>query len=104
MVFAYKRTTSRESYWSSGGEGTRPTYFMDSVWLTRVQFTTEAKRPPVEEPTGRIPRRVLAWRGSASRRYAGLVFFVTFKPPRSTAERYWNVVEGWLGLLTLDRK
>jgi hypothetical protein len=30
-----------------------------------------------------------------------LVFFVTFKPPRSTAERYWNVVEGWLGLLTL---
>ena len=29
------------------------------------------------------------------------MFFVTFKPPRSTAERYWNVVEGWLGLLTL---
>ena len=30
-----------------------------------------------------------------------MVFFITFKPPRSTAERYWNVVEGWLGFLTL---
>jgi len=30
-----------------------------------------------------------------------LVFFIQFKPPQSTAERYWNVVEDWLGLLTL---
>jgi hypothetical protein len=29
------------------------------------------------------------------------VFFIQFKPPQSTAERYWNVVENWLGSLTL---
>ena len=43
----------------------------------------------------------LPWRSSPSRRYAGLVFFIQFKPPRSTGERYWNVVESWLGLLSL---
>ena len=29
------------------------------------------------------------------------MFFIQFKPPHSTVERAWNVVEGWLGLLTL---
>src|SRR5215470_7503345 len=30
---------------SSGGAGTRPTYSMDSVWPTRVQFAREAAGP-----------------------------------------------------------
>jgi hypothetical protein len=29
------------------------------------------------------------------------VFSIKFEPPQYTAERYWNIVETWLSLLTL---
>jgi hypothetical protein len=33
---------------SSGGAGTRPTYSIDSVWPTRVQFAIEVAGPAID--------------------------------------------------------
>ncbi|GIH64708.1 hypothetical protein Msi02_55250 [Microbispora siamensis] len=38
--------------WSSGGEGTRPTYCTDSVWPTTVRFAREVAGPADTDPDG----------------------------------------------------
>lgn len=43
---------------SSGGAGTRPTYSMDSVWPTRIQFAREVAGPAIDRLYSRTRYRM----------------------------------------------